>query len=154
MPVLLRIEQRREEAARVVRAATPGCVKRYRIRGAIHPTAISRARKGDDSNPILRVAIMMESIVQAGGTREHLELIVAHLQGVVDDLAPASSVCFDEAMRAEQRADAAEDVVQVDALLDPTRIACYVDAAERSKAALSVAIAAARQAMREVRKAA
>lgn len=141
------------EAGHVLRAATPGPVKRYQVPGYVHPSSISRQRQGDISNPVHRMAATFVAIVRAGGGRLELERILAHLTAVAHELTAE----YDDLLGAwerEQLADGEEDLAQLAAAVgrdDAVRLDAYIAAAESHVAAELAAIAAARARRTELR---
>jgi hypothetical protein len=106
-------------------------------------SSLSRERRGDASNRVYRVALLFDGLA-AGGDSEGIDLILAHLTAVRDELVDGCET-WPEAAIAEQEADGAEDVAEARALVDPDALPLYVQHGERHIAAARRAVAAARR---------
>lgn len=147
--LLLRLEQRRAAAASLLATITKEReVRSFTIPGFIHGSAISRGKHGEN-NKVFGAVVLLEAMAQAGCTRQEMTTVVAHLLAVIEELRPASEIDVDRAVIAEQASDSSEDFAQVQALIDPSRTARWVEAMEVHVGDVLTAIAAVRARMRK-----
>lgn len=109
---VLRIgHQLRIGAAQVIRGAMPH--SRKRMIPLVSACGVSRARHGDDTNPLYRTACWLVELRDSGAPRERAQRIVDWLQEQVDNLWPPDPADINTASEAEQEVDGQEDAAQL-----------------------------------------
>ena len=146
------MDRLREDAADVLRRATTRAGKRYAP--AFAPTALSRARRGDPSNPVYRLDALFIAMRRAGEPYDAASLLLAHFEALAAELWRENLPALETAVLLEQEADAQEDVAQVDALMHADRMATHLAAVERQIAASAVLAAVERREIARARRAA
>ncbi len=132
----LQRDRDREHAAEVMQAAFPRRLKRW----GRSMYAISRARQ--DGGPLAQLSAWIRDGARAGMTMDEALMPVAHLMSVVR-AEFGEALTFDQAALAEALHDADEDVAQMHAVLDRSKLSGFIVAGKKSVAALLAAIVAA-----------
>lgn len=123
------LDRLREDAADVLRRATTRAGKRYAP--VVAPTSLARARQGDSSNPVYRTATLLLAMRRAGEPYDAAALLLAHFRSLAASLWRTDLPALETATLDEAEADAAEDIAEIGALLNPDRLAAHSAALER-----------------------
>jgi hypothetical protein len=137
------MDRLREDAADVLRRATTRAGKRYAP--VFAPSALSRARRGDPSNPVYRTGALLVAMRRAGEPYDAATLLLSHFRSLAASLWRTDLPGLETATLLEAEADAAEDVAEVGALLDAERMAVHSAALERQIARSEVLLAVQRR---------
>lgn len=142
------VDELRKQAKRVVGEVFPRRgLKRFRYLSWFPYHGLSRARNGDSSCPLWRLAVWIVALRALGSGREVAQLLVDFLQGLIDLLYPVTEIDLISASQEEQRWEGVETQMQLQVMLDLqrgdlSRVPEYLLAARREHAAQDVVIRA------------